>query len=129
VFGLIARRVSEVATDAEVGMFVGLQQAMHAAADLETFAVLNDRFIGRLLKIAQSPRLTAALLVTPAILPEGFFEFVPAGRKIQQRGYDSFVAALQARNADDADNAWADTLRLQGVAVVEAFAATGLVPQ
>lgn len=127
VFGLIARRVTEVATEQEIGLFLSLQRAMHDAADLEAFATLNDRFIGRLVKVARSTRLTAALLVTPAFLPEGFFNFVPAGREVQQRGYDAFVAALQMRNGDAADDAWATTLSRQGAAVVEAFATTGPV--
>jgi DNA-binding GntR family transcriptional regulator len=127
VFGLIARRVTEVATAEDVRAFVSLQTEMRAAADLDEFAVLNDRFISRLVKVARSPRLTAALMVTPAILPEGFFEFVPAGRAIQQSGYDAFVVALKARSSDKADDAWVDALRRQGHAVVEAFAAVGIV--
>ena len=128
VFGLIARRVIEAATDNDVTTFTSLLQAMSTAADLDEFATLNDRFIGRLIKVARSPRLTAALMVTPAILPMGFFEFVPAGRDIQQRGYDAFVTALKVRSADEADSALVTTLRRQGDAVVDAFAASGLVP-
>jgi hypothetical protein len=90
--------------------------------------VLNDRFIGRLIKVANSPRLTAALMVTPAILPTGFFDLVPAGRNIQQTGYAAFVTALESRSPDDADSALLSTLLRQGVAVVAAFATTGLVP-
>ncbi len=121
VFGLIARRVSEVATAADVQAFAELARAMRQAGDLRSFAELNDRFISRLVKVAKSARLTAALLVTPAILPQGFFEFVPAGREIQQQGYDRFVIALEARSHDEADAAWVNTLCRQGGAVVEAL--------
>jgi len=127
VFGLIARRVTEMATDEDVKSFVSLQRAMHDTPDLDEFAALNDRFIGRLVKVAHSPRLTAALMVTPAILPQGFFEFVPAGREIQERGYAAFIKALKARSGDKADAALVSTLHHQGDAVVEAFATSGLV--
>jgi DNA-binding GntR family transcriptional regulator len=127
VFGLIARRVTETATNDDIKAFVSLLGAMSAATELDEFATLNDRFIGRLIKVARSPRLTAALMVTPAILPVGFFEFVPAGRDIQQRGYRAFVTALASRSADEADSALVTTLRRQGDAVVDAFDTTGLV--
>ncbi len=127
VFGLIARRIVETATVADVATFDDLQHAMRATTDLDEFAAMNDRFIGRLIKVANSPRLTAALLVTPAILPTGFFEFVPAGREVQILGYGEFVKALKSRSAAQADSALLTTLRRQGDAVVEAFAAAGLV--
>ncbi len=127
MFGLIARRVVQKATEDDVASFDDLFRSMTATTDLDVFAEMNDRFTGRLMKVANSPRLTAALMVTPAILPTGFFEFVPAGREIQQHGYRDFIDALASRSADAADAALVTTLLRQGDAVVEAFASTGLV--
>ncbi len=127
VFGLIARRVVETATDEDIATFDDVFHTMMAATELDVFTEMNDRFIGRLIKVANSPRLTAALMVTPAILPTGFFEYVPAGRQIQEHGYREFVEALKARSAEQADSALVATLLRQGDAVVEAFASTGLV--
>ncbi|MCU1392458.1 MAG: transcriptional regulator, GntR family [Ilumatobacteraceae bacterium] len=127
VFGLIGRRVSEVATADDITRLAALVHEMRAAPDLATFAVANDRAIGRLLRLADSPRLTAALLVTPAIVHEGFFEFVPAGRAIQERGVAAFLKAVRARSHDAADAALCTMLRRQGVAVLAAFTASGVV--
>ncbi len=127
VFGLIARRVVASAAEGDLATFVALHKAMRTAADIDEFAEANDRFIGRLLKVAASPRLTAALLATPSLIPSGFFEFVPTGRAIQEAGYAAFIAALKKSSEDKADIALVNTLRRQGEAVVAAFTATGLV--
>ena len=127
VFGLVARRVVDRATDEDIASLVLLRRAMVAAIDNDAYAPANDRFIASLLKIADSPRLTAALIVTPAIIPSGFFEFVPTGRTTQQAGWGAFLKALKIRSADGADAALLAMLRKQGDAVVSAFTATGLV--
>lgn len=121
VFGLIARRVVEASADEQLVELVALHRAMLKAADIQQFAALNDRFIARLLALAGSPRLTAALLVTPALIPQGFFEFVPEGRRIQEAGWAAFVKAATKRSVDDADIALQVMLRTQGDAVVAAF--------
>jgi DNA-binding GntR family transcriptional regulator len=92
-----------------------------------TFASLNERFLAKLLGLADSPRLRATLLVTPSILPDGFFEVVPAGREIQVKGTGQLVRLLKARRADDADHQVRATLRRHGDAVVDALARSGLL--
>jgi DNA-binding GntR family transcriptional regulator len=126
VFGLLARRLTEVAGDGDVKALVALHRAMRAAPDVAAFAAANDRFIATLLKLADSPRLTAALLVVPAIIHEGFFEFVPGGRTVQQDGIGAFLKALKRRSADAADKALLSMLRRQGAGVEAAFAAAGV---
>lgn len=127
VFGLIARRAVETAGPDDLASMTDVAAAMRTAADLDTFAAHNERFIGRLFKIAASPRLTAALLVTPPILHHGFFDFVPEGRTIQEDGAARFVDALAASDPDAADAALVTMLRRQGAAVLAAFTAAGLV--
>lgn len=127
VFGLIGRRVIEAASDEEVKGLGALLRAMRSSTDLETFAINNDRMIGQLLRLARSPRLTAALLVTPSIVYQNFFEFVPSGREVQERGISEFLKAVRSRNADVADTVLRTMLRRQGEAVLAAFTASGVV--
>ena len=127
IFGLVARRVAETATADDIKALALLLRAMRAATELDEFAAVNERVIGRLLKLAASPRLTAALLVTPAIVHEGFFEFVPTGRTIQETGIAALLKAVRARSADAADAALRTMLRRQGDAVLAAFTASGVV--
>jgi DNA-binding GntR family transcriptional regulator len=100
---------------------------MRKADDVATFASHNDRLLAMLLAIADAPRLRAALLVTPSILPEGFFAMVPAGREIQVKGIGQLVRLLKARRGDDADQVMRATLQRHGDAVVEAFDRSGLL--
>ena len=88
---------------------------------------LNDRFLGALLRIADSPRLTVALLVTPSIVQQGFFEVVSGARQVQQEGLRPLLRAMRARAEDDADHVMRTLLRRQGDAVIAAFAAAGLL--
>jgi DNA-binding GntR family transcriptional regulator len=127
VFGLVARRATENATDEEIASFAALEQAMRDAEDLEAFAAINNRFIATMLRVARSPRLAAALRVTPAIMIDGFFEFVTDGRRVQEAGVRSFVRALRAHSADDADRALREMLSHHGQAMLQAFVRRGLV--
>jgi len=129
VFGLIGRRAAELATDVEVAALGALHRAMRTAGDVESFAALNDELLGRVFAIAKSPRLIAALMVSAEIIPERFFELVPTGRRIQQKGLAAFLRALTSRSADDADRALRVLQRRQGVAVIATLTATGLVPE
>jgi DNA-binding GntR family transcriptional regulator len=127
VFGLAAKRVAESAADDEITDLAKRYAAMRKAEDVETFSSLNERFLGKLLRLSDSPRLRAALLVTPSIIPERFFDVVPAGRPIQEKGIGQLVKHLKARRGDDADQAMRATLRKQGEAVVAAFGKSGLL--
>jgi DNA-binding GntR family transcriptional regulator len=128
VFGLTARRVAETATEDQLEELEARAGAVRAATDSVTFATLNERFLAKLLGIADSPRLRAALLVTPSILPaDRFFEVVPLGREIQVKGIGRLAKLLRARRADEADLLMRETLRQQGDVVVSAFAKSGLL--
>jgi DNA-binding GntR family transcriptional regulator len=127
VLGLVARRATAVVADHEIEGLSQRHRDMRDAPDLATVATLNDRFLGTLLGIAGSPRLTAALLVTPSIIRRGFFEVVDGARQIQQEGLGPLLRAMRARAEDDADDAMRALLRRHGDAVVAAFAATGLL--
>jgi DNA-binding GntR family transcriptional regulator len=127
VLGLVARRAAAVAAGAQVDTLAERHRAMRDAPDLTTFASLNDRFLGTLLGIADSPRLTAALLVTPSIIQQGFFEVVGNAREVQQDGLGPLLRAMRARAEDDADHMMRALLRRHGDAVVAAFAAAGLL--
>jgi DNA-binding GntR family transcriptional regulator len=127
VFGLAAKRVAETATDDEIAELATRFQAMRRAPDLATFSSLNERFISKLLRLANSPRVRAAVLITPSIIPDDFFDVVPAGRPIQEKGTAQLLRLLRARRADDADLSIRATLRKQGELVAAAFAETGLL--
>ncbi len=127
VLGLVARRATAVAAGAQVDALAERHRAMRDAPDLTTFASLNDRFLGTLLGITDSPRLTAALLVTPSIIRRGFFDVVGGARQIQQEGLAPLFPAMRARAADDADGIMRALLRRHGDAVIAAFATSGLL--
>jgi len=127
VLGLVARRATAAATGFEIDALAQRHRIMRDALDLATFASLNDRFLGTLLGIAGSPRLTAALLVTPSIIPRGFFEVVGGARQIQQEGITPLLRAMRAGAEDDADGVMRALLRRHGDAVTAAFAASGLL--
>ena len=127
VLGLVVERVAETATDAELDDLGRRHAALRRADDVATFASLNDQFLAELLRLADSPRLRAALLVTPSILPEGFFDTVPAGREIQVKGVGQLVRLLKARRSDDADQLMRTMLRRHGDALVDAFDQSGLL--
>ena len=127
VLGLVARRATAVATVPEIDALARRHRTMRDAPDLATFASLNDRFLGTLLGIADSPRLTAALLVTPSIIQRGFFEVVGGARRIQQEGLTPLLRAMSVRAEVDADGAMRAVLGRHGDAVITAFAAAGLL--
>lgn len=127
VLGLVARRAAKAATDDELADLATRYRAMQRAADAATFSALNERLLAKLLELADSPRLRAALLVSPSILPTGFFDVVPAGREIQAKGIGRLVPLLKARRPDDAERVMRATLRLHGDAVVHAFDESGLL--
>ena len=127
IFGLVARRAAAAATDDEIDVLAERHRAMCNAPDLATFASLNDRFLGALVRMADSPRLTAALLVTPSIIPRGFFEVVGGARQIQQKGLTQLLRAVRVGAEDDADDAMRSLLRRHGEAVVATFSASGLL--
>lgn len=126
VFGLIGRRVVESATPPDIAALAALARSMRTAEPGD-FPAVNDRFIAQLLELAASARLAAALMVTPPIIPSGFFELVPEGRRIQERGIAAFVKALKAGDAAAADDALVTMLRRQGAAVVAALGRTGVI--
>ena len=127
VLGLAAKRATEMATADEMADLGDRFKAMRNAEDLATFSSLNERFLAKLLNLSDSPRLRAALLVTPSIIPQGFFDVVPTGRKIQEKGIDQLVRLMKARKADEVDQSMRATIGQQGEAVVAAFAAAGLL--
>ncbi|MCU1452288.1 MAG: transcriptional regulator, GntR family [Acidimicrobiales bacterium] len=127
VLGLTARRVAEAISDEDLHDLEQRVRAMRAAADLDTFSSLNERFLARLLSLADSPRLRAALLVTPSILPDGFFDVVPDARPVQEKGLRQILRHLKARDPEKADQAMRATLRQHGDAVVDAFRQSGLL--
>jgi DNA-binding GntR family transcriptional regulator len=127
VLGLAAKRVAEIAKDDGLVELANRYSAMRRAMDIQAFSSANDRFLGKLLGLTDSPRLRAAMLVTPSILPEGFYEIVPAGREIQTKGIGQLMRLLKARRADEADQQMRATLRRHGDAVVEAFAGSGVL--
>jgi DNA-binding GntR family transcriptional regulator len=127
VLGLAAKRVAEIATSAEIADLARRHQAMRRAPDLVAFAPLNERFVSKLLRLSKSPRLRATVLVTPSLVPEDFFDFVPAGRAIQEKGIGQLVRLLRARRADDADLSMRATLRSHGEAVSAALDQSGLL--
>jgi DNA-binding GntR family transcriptional regulator len=127
IFGLVARRAAAAATADDIDVLAERHGEMGNAPDLATFAYLNDRFLGTLVRTAGSPRLTAALLVTPSIIPRGFFDVVAGAREIQQKGLAPLLRAVRTHAEGDADDAMRSLLRRHGDAVVAAFSASGLL--
>ena len=123
VLGLVAKRVAETATDDALEDLGSRYGAMRRVEDVAAFG----GFLAKLVGLADAPRLRAALLVTPSILPEGFFDTVPAGREIQVKGVGQLVRLLKARRSDDADQLMRTMLRRHGDALVDAFDQSGLL--
>ena len=69
VLGLIARRAVEHAGPPTVLLVESLVKAMRAARGFDAFEDANASFLEQVHAIADSPRLNAALLITPPIVP------------------------------------------------------------
>ncbi|MDQ6697942.1 MAG: GntR family transcriptional regulator [Actinomycetota bacterium] len=127
VLGLIAERTAEAIDDDGRADLAELGRDLRAAPDVTAFAATNDRILRRLIRTTNSSRLTAALRVMPAIVPEGFFVYVSGARRIQERGIAEILKAIAARDASVAGRAMRDLLRRQGAAVIKAFDGRGLM--
>ena len=127
VFGLVASRAARAAGPAPAKELGRLQRGLRAAADGAEFAAVNDQILRFLVTLAGSPRLRAALRVTPSIIPEDFFELVPGAREIQESGLAAVIRAVKAGDPVRADRTMRAVLARHGEAVAGAFAARGLL--
>jgi len=123
VLGLIARRAVEHAGPPTVVLIESLVKAMRAARGFDAFEDANALFLEQVHVVADSPRLNAALLITPPIVPDGFEEASRSVRRWLQQGASRFLDALIARDAAAADAALSDALAGLGATVAQLIGA------
>jgi DNA-binding GntR family transcriptional regulator len=127
VFGLVAERATDAIDPDGLQALDELGRSLRAAKDPATFAEVNDQILRRLVRTAASPRLTAALRVTPSIVPDDFFEYVAGAQRIQKKGLPEVLRAVAAGDRSAAGHALRDLLQRQGAAVIRAFDERGLM--
>src|SRR5712671_4289262 len=85
VFGAIASYATTAAGPEDLAELSLAHRSMREAETVAAFAAANDDFVRKLVALAASPRLSAAIRLTASIIADDFFEVVPA-RAIQERG-------------------------------------------
>lgn len=127
LLGLVADRATAAAGPEDLDELAAALASLRAADDEAEFGVVNEVILRKLVRLADSPRLSAALRVTVSIVGDAFFEVVPGSRKIQEQGLAVVIRAMKAGDRAKVDEAMRTMLRRQGEAVIEAFATRGVL--
>jgi DNA-binding GntR family transcriptional regulator len=118
LFALIVARASKRATDDELAELAALGKRLARERDVDAFNVVNERITRRLIELARSPRLAAALRGVPNLVPGNFFAEVPGTTEPQRRAIPKIVRAVVARAADAAAASMRALPSTTGAAVV-----------
>ncbi|MCU1352171.1 MAG: transcriptional regulator, GntR family [Acidimicrobiales bacterium] len=127
VLGAVAERATGAITADALHELVDLEAALRQAPSTEAFSALNDSLLRKIVRAAGSSRFAAALRVTPSIVPDDFFTYVPGARSIQEHGLAKVLAAVLASDPAGAGTAMRTLLQRQGAAVTEVFDERGLM--
>jgi DNA-binding GntR family transcriptional regulator len=119
VFGLIAGRAVEHATADNLAEFKSLLTAMRGARGFDAFEDADTSFLKHVQAVADAPRLNAALLVTPPIVPDHFDQAARQVRRLRQQGASRFVEAVVAKDSSAADAALSDSLARLGATITQ----------
>ncbi len=127
VFGLVARRSAVTSSPQDLAALRELHRKLRRTTDNDTFASVNDQLLRRLNGIGASPRLRAALRITPSMVGDNFFSVVVGARTIQQSGLGRLLEAIADGDGDAATEHMRELHRRQGAAVAATFESRGLL--
>jgi DNA-binding GntR family transcriptional regulator len=127
IYALVAQRASTRAGDEELAELEELSRALDDARDVDTFEAVNDRLMRRLIEVAHSPRLTAALRGVTSIIPGNFFAVVPDAVEPQRRALTAVVDAVVARDGTRAADEFEALPAIQSRAVIAVLSARGVL--
>jgi len=102
VAGLAASRAATSLSDAELVELREVHQSFVAATDADTQARWNHEFHKRINRAGGSRRLVSVLALLSRSLPVRYFEFVPGWADASARHHARILAALEQRDAHEA---------------------------
>lgn len=102
IAGLAASRAAVSLTDAQLGELRGCHEAFVAATDPEDQAHWNHEFHRMINRAGGSRRLASVLGLLSRSLPVRYFAFVPHWAGISAGHHERILAALEARDAHEA---------------------------
>lgn len=127
LYGLVAARASERATDAELAALATTGRALARARTADEFDRINTGATRALIAMAHSPRLEAALRAVTNIVPGNFFAEVDGTMEPQRRAMRATVRAVARRDAEAAAAALRALAGTTGAAVVTLLRRRGVV--
>ena len=102
VAGLAASRAATSLTDAELVELRAVHESFAAATDADEQAAWNHEFHRRINRAGGSRRLVSVLSLLSRSLPVRYFEFVPGWAEASARHHARILAALEQRDAHEA---------------------------
>ncbi len=127
VFGLVARRAAKTSSPEDLAVLQERYRQLRRSPDNDSFGSANDQLLRFLNDVGASPRLRAALRITPSMVGDDFFAIVVGSRPIQQSGLGLVLKAIADRDGNAASEAMRQLHRRQGIAVIATFEARGLL--
>jgi DNA-binding GntR family transcriptional regulator len=102
VAGLAASRAATSLTDAQLAELRRVHESFAAAADADAQATWNHEFHKRINRAGGSRRLVSVLALLGRSVPVRYFEFVPGWAETSGRHHERILAALEQRDAHEA---------------------------
>ncbi len=102
VAGLAASRAATSLTDVQLVELREVHEAFVAASDADAQATWNHEFHRRINRAGGSRRLVSVLALLSRSLPVRYFEFVPGWADASARHHERILAALEQRDAHEA---------------------------
>ncbi len=127
VFGLVARRAANTSSSKDLAALQQQYRQLRRTPDNDAFGSANDQLLRLLNDVGASPRLRAALRITPSMVGDDFFAIVVGARPIQQSGLALVLKAIADRDGDAASEAMTELHRRQGIALIATFETRGLL--
>jgi DNA-binding GntR family transcriptional regulator len=118
-YGFAARRAVERMTPDGGEALATLAAEVARAKSATAVERANARYLGKVVSIAASSRLSAVLRSMPPIVPGNFFAVVKPSAAIQKRGIAAMQAAIAAGDTGAAERASVDMQTEQAEAVIE----------
>jgi DNA-binding GntR family transcriptional regulator len=102
VAGLAASRAATSLSDADLAELRAVHESFVAATDADAQASWNHEFHKRINRAGGSRRLVSVLALLSRSLPMRYFEFVPGWAEASARHHARILAALEQRDAHEA---------------------------
>ncbi len=119
VAGLAASRAATSLTDAQLVELRQVHESFLAATDADAQATWNHEFHKRINRAGGSRRLVSVLALLSRSLPVRYFEFVPGWAAASGRHHDRILAALEQRDAHEAQRVMEHHVTESGELAVE----------